>query len=653
MNQSSDPNSTLGELAWRICANKERAPVLVDHPEERSALQAALSDGRLLEDDRGVRFADEHAMVLAATEHFLRTEADRLLASPRACFEQLDDVFSREIGKQHRVSGCALAELHNAERLDGFAWGRQAIEAGVGVFDVLHVMEGAVPLFTTARAPAIYDFFAGHYERVKNDLAGGILYAKLPSWLAMLPDIARALKQIHEASPQETSASLYACALHGLILQRFDDGFARALDAACSPTPTVSGPALHMLGRVDYTSPPHIEALEQVIKMCTDIIRTPGHVQLGTATRTLGRLLPAAEMRIHPLLEEAAKTEHPEALYALSETLFQTQEMLRDREWFWLLYLRLSAAKAEHKGILDNIDMVLMGWIRHPERQERVLEFLNAWIANQPLNVIRDVELEKLFDATLHELKGQSALLNRAVTAWLLHDDGRYPLVAQKLVSRLRVEGVTSLELDAAIINDLTQDEIRFLLRRILGYIVGDDVQIRLVFSLVRVRDAKNRTFGFVTSVLQDQVGHDYPYQTIKFLEERQSAENEPEEIKTLCKEIRAELQSRLDALHALPDLKEFRPSSMKSRQFSKERHRQMNEAMEEASKDSIWRQITTHIPLKAGRRTFQTINGRYTDPMELKGMSHSVALPRSEISDPAGAARDRLLYRRAKKDSP
>jgi len=220
MSQSPDRNSALGALAWRICADEKRAPVPIDHPDERSALQTALDDGRLLEDDRGVRFADEHAMVLAAMEHFLRTETDRLLASPRTCFERLHDIFTREIGKQHRVSGCALAELHNAKRLDGFSWGRQAIESGTGVFDVLHVMEGAVPLFNAGDAQEIYDFFAGHYERVKNDLAGGILYVKLAPWLAKFPDLARALNQMHERSPQERSTSLYACALHGLILHK-------------------------------------------------------------------------------------------------------------------------------------------------------------------------------------------------------------------------------------------------------------------------------------------------------------------------------------------------------------------------------------------------------------------------------------------------
>jgi len=77
-----------------------------------------------------------------------------------------------------------------------------------------------------------------------------------------------------------------------------------------------------------------------------------------------------------------------------------------------------------------------------------------------------------------------------------------------------------------------------------------------------------------------------------------------------------------------------------------------MSKAFDEASKDSIWRQLTSHVVLKAGRRTFQSIQGRYTEPMELKGISHSMALPQSEISDPAGAARDRYLFKTTTKDA-
>jgi len=649
--QTPDAHSALDALAWRICADENRIPVLLENAEERATLECHLATGALLEDERGVRFSDEGTLVAAATKHLLSTKGDHLLSSPTACFEQLDDVFALEIGKQHRVSACALAELHNTGRISGFVWARQAIEGGVGCFNVLHVMEGAVSLFNTCAAQDIYEFFTAHYDQVKNDLAGSIVYVKLSPWLGRFPEIAHTLKRIYEASPNEKGASLYACALHGLVLNCFDDGFDLALGAARSANPMVSGPALHMLGLVGYEKPPHPKALEQVIDFCAEIVRTAGHAQLEVATRTLGRLLPTAETRVSVLLEQAAQTEVPAVLYALSEALWRTQEELRDRAWFWPLYLRLAAAKAEHKGTLNNIDLVLMGWIRKPERQEKVLEFLNRWISRQPHEVIRDAPLEKLFDATLHHLSGQPQLLNRAITAWLLNDDRRYPMVAFRVISRLPEPTLKSLAVDVATIDNLQSNEIRFLVRRILGFIVGDEPQIRLLFSLVRTRDSKTRTLGFVKGALQDHIGQDFPQQTLNYLRERQ-VDEVSSDVKILCSEVVSVLESRLAALDALPDLKELAPSFAKIHRFAKERAKQMGKAFDDASKESIFRQLTTHVVLKAGRRTFQSQDNRYTEPMELKGISHTIALPLSEIFDPTGAARNRYLFKLATKDA-
>jgi hypothetical protein len=631
-------------LAWQICGNENRPPVRVS-PEVRAALQSAISDGLLVEEDVGIRFADEQAMIAAATAYLLEVESDQLLVSPRSCFERLDQVFSLEIGKEYRVSGFALAELHNADRIDGFAWGKQAIEEGVDVFDVLHIMEGAISYFAIASVQSMCAFFAGHHEAVRRDLLGGILYAKLPPWLSTLPDIAQALRQTHELSPKESTASLYGCALYGLILHFFDTGFDLAFKSAQNPTALISGPALHILGLVDYADPPRFQELEQIIELCAGIVNTPGHPHLGTATSTLGRLLPRSEAKIVPLLHKVASTETPEVLYALSETLFRMESELREREWFWPLFLRLTVANAERKGVFDNIDMVLTNWINQPKWQDKPPAFLNAWIARQPIEVIEDGVFERLFDSTLHRLGQQLPLLIHTVTMWMLHDDVRYPMVASRVMRHFQIRDMEPMTLDKSTLDALQPNEIIFLVRRILGFIVDCDTQINLIFSLVRTRNGAVRTLDLVKEVLLDHVGYDYPYQIVEFLKKRQDSEIDQVIVES-CREIGATLSSRLEATNSLPLLKELVPVSAKTHRFARERGKQMNKAIDEASKISIFRQLASHIVLKAGRKTFQNIHNRYTTPMELKEMSHSVAMPFSEISDPAGAALKRILFK-------
>jgi len=445
---------------------------------------------------------------------------------------------------------------------------------------------------------------------------------------------------------------LYVASRSQVILNDFRSGYALTMVASCSLDPVIAGPAVHVLGLADYSDSLRRLALDETIRVCAGITRTSGHPLLGTAVRTLVRLVMLDENVIVCLLDEVGKTEVPEALYSLSDFLWREEKTVKEKDWFWPLLLHLTAAKTENKGILDNVDMILMNWMRDPVKKQRALDFMNTWISRQSNDAFNEGGLEQSFPSTVHQLAEQHADLSFMLTEWLLNNDSRYPMIAQKLVSHLRVSGLTSIELDSAIIDKLSQDDIRLLLRRILGYIVGDEMQIGLVFSLIRTRDAKKRTFGYIASVLQDHVGYDYPYQTIEFLKACQNAKNEKKDVKALCKKISSELQRHLDELGSLPDLKEFHLSSMKMRRFAKERQLRMNESMEEASKDSIWGQIATHIPLKAGRRMFQAINGQYTAPTELNEMSHSVALPKSEITDPAGAARERVLFRRSKRGS-
>ncbi|APG23977.1 hypothetical protein [Syntrophotalea acetylenica] len=649
MSVNQPTTQALLTLAWHIWSG-DGSPAQVDDAGTRAELEPAVRAGILLEDEKRYRFANESPYIEAVVQYIFQAEGPLLTSAPKTCFEELNEIYKKEIGKKERVSGRVLARLHNSEKIDAYDWGRQAIIAGVRVFTVLHVMEGAVNNFDTARPESILQFFAGHYDNVKNDLAGGMIFSNLRPWFAEHPDIARKVILRHESNPDEKCHGLYACSLHGLSATEFSGAFELLESASHSPNIWISRPAVHVMGLVDYTDPSRSAALNKAVQICSEIIRTNDHQLLGTAVRTLCNLVFLSENDIVSMLDEVGKRAEPEALLALSDFLLREEKSVETKEWFWPMFLYLVSAKAEHKGILENIDMVLDGWVAVSEKTPRVIEFLNRWISKQPMHVFKEDGLEEYYSATMHGLANKPDILTRVITEWLLHDDTRYPLVAQKLLSRFLAESPT-LELDHAIIGQLRDEDIQFLLRRILGYVIGYKAEIQLVFSLVRTRDAEIRTFGYVASVLLDQVGYNYPSQTIEYLKAQQIDENESDQIKALCGQVIADLQAGLDALDNLPDLKEFHPSSLKRRHFVKERRRQMDEAIEEASKNSIFYRLATRIPLKAGVRSFQTIEGKYTDPMELKGMSHSIPLPRSVISDPAGAERDRLLFRRAKRD--
>lgn len=644
------PGSALDELAWQIWS-AAGVPVQIQDSQRRRELEPFLRSGLLSEDTEGFKFLDNTVLIEAATRHFVSSNLQDLTGDPKHCFERLHEVWVKEIGKKELVSGHALAILHNLEQLDAFLWAQQAIEAGSNVFNVLNIFEGAILLLVDALPSSILSFFAGHYEKVKNDLAGGRLFSKLAKWFASHPKAAHRTQELHLRDPRESYVSVSCSALQGLASNNFRLGFASITRAARSKETLVSRPALIAMGLADYSKASRSRALSAAIELCHHIVDSAKHPSMSAAVLTLGRLL-TYDTRIVDMLIQAGETKDPEALYALSDFLFIHEQTYGERDWFERLLQLLTVTKPEHKGILSNIDMIMMKRIHSVAHQQGVLEFINAWLANQS-DGIEGKTLKTAFPDTLAELVRKPELLGQTLTIWLLADDLRFPLAARELVSRLRLSGNKSIRLDATALDGLSLNEFRFLTRRILGYLAGEDVVIPLFFSMVYTQDADKRSFGFVKEVLSNRVGYDYPFQTADYLKLQQNDPRHGEDIKQLCQDIIGMIESRMQTLNVLPDVRELQAPFMKTRRFRIERAHQMDKAFEEANKDSIMSLIATRIPLKAGRRSFQNLDGRFTEPMELKSFSHSIAIPRSETTDPAGAERERMLFRRARRGDP
>lgn len=636
-------------LAWEIWSSDGR-PIRIENKEKRFEIESGLCSGILLEDDQGIRFAIRSAMIAGAAKHFVASNLSDLSESPRRCFDRLHDVWAKEIGEKEIVSGHVLALLHNSHHIDAFSWGEQAIEAGSDVFDVLHVFEGAIPHFSDASPTSILSFFAAHYEQVKNDLAGGMVFPMLDEWFSRHPQVADEVRQLHEQNSGERSGNVYRSALQGLVLSDFTKGFGLTIDSARSENRYLSGPAIHALGLIDFSE--RSSALDKAVKVCQDVIECPSHPSFLSAVHTVGRLVPFDE-RIVDILDQAGQTQNQEALYAISSFLCVNAKGYSARPWFGPLLRLLAATKPSYKGTVSNIDMLLTDWFRDASRRAAIVHFLALWISKQDKSDLEEGVLRVCFPTTIDRLTDQSDLLAETLTRWLLEDDRRFPLAVRTLLFHLRVHRKGPPSLARTVLDGLTNNELRFLVRRILGYLAGDEVLIPLVFSLVYTQDATQRTFGFVGQVLVSYVGYDYPSQTLEYLKTQQSVLDQNNDLKHLCADVIGKIKFRMQTLDALPNLVELRPAFAKVRRFKKRRHHQINEAVEEASKKSIWRQIATHIALKAGTRTFQTIGNRYTDPTELKEISQSVVLPWSEITDPAGAERERRLFRNARRDDP
>lgn len=638
---------TLREFAWRSWLAGGNA-VAFD-ADTQATLRAEAGAKALIEEETGLRFADIGMLISEASAFVVEHEGQILSSSGEKCFRRLNELWIQDKVDGASLPGVVLIRLHNERLLDAYAFAREAVMSGIKSYEVSRTLEDAVGSFTHASASSILSYFGGDYGPQRHFSAASLL-DPVAAWLSRHIEVAQEIKQLHETAPREQSWGIYACALHVTLNSDFAGSWAQIIQKAGSPEPFISGPALHVMGTLDFKDPEKAVASADTLRICTGIVRTPGHALLGQAVSVLGHMIGTHERQVVPLLEEAGRTTEMAALSGITHILMRDARESWREPWFWSLAFYLTHVPPDQRDTLSLVDVMVSGWLKDDERAHRAVEFLYTWLSRQSREALALAGLEVLFDSAVVELSRRPAILSRLITAWLLDEDRRYPHAVQKIISHLTVAGMHDFPLAAELLDPLNEEELRFLVRRIIGYLLTEDVLLTVAFSMVRTKDAKTRTFGFVATVLRDYVGRDYPDATLRFLKKVQASKEEGDEVCALCASVASDLEASMGEIEALPNLREFHPPIDKVNRFRKERHRQMNDAMEEASKNSIWRQIATQIPLKAGIRTFHSREGQYSAPMELKPMSHSIALPLSAVSDPMGVERERLQFRSGRK---
>ena len=144
---------------------------------------------------------------------------------------------------------------------------------------------------------------------------------------------------------------------------------------------------------------------------------------------------------------------------------------------------------------------------------------------------------------------------------------------------------------------------------------------------------------------LIETIAFDYPPQTQKLLESLQNDYPESDLAKK-AKSIQTKMDKYFAALHALPRVKEICPSRSEELFFRKEKHKNMSRQLQAAHKKSIFNQIASSIPLKAGKAFFSYRKNLPDNPTPLTTHETVFSLPRSILIDPVQYELSRLVFR-------
>lgn len=634
----------IGALALNL--HKTRTDGLIcDIPTESTEPFLPEENSDYLIDGKTIRFASLEARNRCVASYAFEINKTAFSGDTQKWLEAAHDLLRCEIGKTDTAAGRLLALVHETD--DIFSIAANAIETkSVRVFNALYVIKAALPYLNKLAIEEIFRLCAAQHEESKNVLNGGMIFGELEKFFIRHPDSARATHLFFRDHIAEKTTSLYTTALMAIAKSLSGDAISLALEDAKSKDEILRSSALWALGQLLASSLATRDSIPSassaIIGHMSDSIERVRLSAIGAAAQTLS-VTDAFDASLISLGEAGDQY----ALGAIANALFMNTAGMKQKANFsdWL-YL-LPKVLPNSKGVLDSFDYVLQQMISDPEQQQFAIACFTAWIEANANDAPRDKSAAELFDGTVSEIANRPVLLSQVITDWLRSDSRQLAAAAAGLLSHLWVHKFRDIRFSTPRLDGLENRDLIFLARRMLGFVTAEEHLLSLTMSLLKTKDAQERTFSLVHSLLVDELGIDYPSSTVEVLEAAKTATTDANLLALYSSAISA-VNDRINGLDSLPRLPELRPPPSLQRQFSKAHAKQMETASEDAKKYSIVRQIATEIPIKAGIGSFSYRDGGFTEPTHFHSISTSISLPRRYATDTVGYEMRGLMFRLA-----
>lgn len=348
------------------------------------------------------------------------------------------------------------------------------------------------------------------------------------------------------------------------------------------------------------------------------------------------------------MLERLSQKNTPQIDFEILGALLRAMDNNSSSPWFESMLMTLARTKQEYRGVIDRLDLITGNLIRDSHNRNLAENFLISWIQNSDYLNREGGRLDRLFDLSFHSLIKEQRGFQKFLTRLFSHESHKIHSAAAELVDYANLHKMSVLSFDKEQLKLLSYEDLLFMARKILGYIIDSKTMCSLAFSLLEYSPRNKQVQGLVYTLFSDYIGVDYPDTTINFL--RAVKEKDKGIIKSrIADGVIARIHEHQEARQALPELKEIIPPSHQTTLILREQSKIMSQSLEKAQEGSIVNLFKT-LQLKHGSGAFSYKDADYSAPSKLSSYSTTMELPVSERNYPVSAAIQRFEFRRAKK---
>lgn len=492
----------------------------------------------------------------------------------------------------------------------------------------------------------LFTFFSTIYKR-NNRYIGK--YSSLDERLTNTPQKCHEIINKFHSNIKSDTLHLYKIAL--LALKKVD--YSIAIDILLCDTAkndsVLSPQSLFILGSVVEKSDIKYRNSE-IIKIIKNNISSPistiSNAAVEAAVFTIEKL---SEIRfvIRKLLDSKNQT----VIESLSNKLSTEKQLTSHADFpFWMSCICEAAIKNEN---LSGTIFDIFSFLTKDESKHNLLtDCLFIMIKNDSIS-----EDSRAVEIFFNDVINYPALLNKLFTLTLIDENPKNTIFSCLVSTYLLVHRSKHiLECSLDVINNLTEKDFIFLVRRILGFISNKSQLMSLILSLLKVKNSEKRTYTLVKEAILNEIAMDYPgYVIDEIVRHKKNIKDQRNKIKNLYNEILTEVENYISSFTVLPRIKELEPSSMLVHTFQKEKDKVMARKNDLMNEDSLVFQIASRIHLKAGIGSFHYNDyndSGYSEPSYLHTFSNSYSLPRRYVMDNVGYDIHLSQFRCAKKDT-
>ncbi|MGI2879324.1 hypothetical protein ACRTDO_00810 [Vibrio furnissii] len=549
----------------------------------------------------------------------------RLLAASETAeelFSLVNDLYVEELRSEEKFLKDALSQLHNAGDIDlvELVRGVDKSSSGHDFFTILHAFENALPSLD-ASIEDVLRCLLHLTQQAGRDLAIGGVYEAFQRFCSVE---AQRPRDSVEFILAQRELSAYAPFLSSSILAYDSDCVSDAIQTTenliADRNEMVRSQAYYILGRLDVG-----EAQANVIwellsgnaeresSCCASVLR---------AIISFGDAYPSYWPQIEEFLLTFVEETPPEVLHDISDIVAFQRVDLPDSV-LKLLLKQLANISHEHKGIIDNIDYLLVNLV------EKGASSLALKLLESLLPV--GVKFSQLDYFSRELLSKHRELLNHIVTKWFLSGDYSLCHGVSDLLHDVTGKDV---ELEAEMV--LLGDEAKkvFVSHKAVGWLFTRPIAAAsFILSIYGI--ASRTTRKELEQVLYDPLLLSYPGELKRFFQSciDKGFQAQP------CERVLGKLQAYHSDIEKVSGLKELMAPRENISVYWKESNKSMQAAYEDASRGFIFDLIATKKTLLYGNSSIcymQLGDGEQVrQEMQMHSFSHSTEMPRLNVLDP------------------